>query len=73
MLAYRPITATTPKRASGTSRFVANKAADGWTLAGQYVGQASGETANRPEFQRAFVLRRTAVRRSFCSGFSALY
>jgi DNA invertase Pin-like site-specific DNA recombinase len=35
-------------------QFVANKAPEGWTLAGEYVDQASGKTANRPEFQRLF-------------------
>ena len=35
-------------------QFVANKAAEGWTLAGEYVDQASGKNANRAEFQRLF-------------------
>jgi DNA invertase Pin-like site-specific DNA recombinase len=35
-------------------QFVANKAADDWTPAGEYVDQASGKSANRPEFQRLF-------------------
>jgi DNA invertase Pin-like site-specific DNA recombinase len=35
-------------------QFVANKATEGWTLTGEYVDQASGKTANRPEFQRLF-------------------
>jgi hypothetical protein len=29
---------------------VANKAPEGWTLAGEYANQASGESARRPEF-----------------------
>ena len=43
-------------------QFVANKAAEGWTLAGEYVDQASGKNANRPEFQRLF---RDAAERRF--------
>jgi DNA invertase Pin-like site-specific DNA recombinase len=42
-------------------QFVSNKAAEGWTLAGEYVDQASGKSANRPEFQRLF--RDSAERR----------
>ena len=43
-------------------QFVANKAAEGWTLAREYVDQASGKNANRPEFQRLF---RDAAERKF--------
>ena len=43
-------------------QFVANRTADGWTLAGEYVDQASGKTAGRTEFQRLF---RDASERKF--------
>lgn len=43
-------------------QFVSSKATDGWTLAGEYVDQASGKTANRGEFQRLF---RDAAERRF--------
>ena len=43
-------------------QFVANKASDDWTLAGEYVDQASGKSANRAEFQRLF---RDAAERRF--------
>ena len=43
-------------------QFVANKAPEGWTLAEEYVDQASGKNANRPEFQRLF---RDAAERKF--------
>ena len=43
-------------------QFVANKAAEGWATAGEYVDQASGKNANRPEFQRLF---RDAAERKF--------
>jgi DNA invertase Pin-like site-specific DNA recombinase len=43
-------------------QFVSNKAPEGWTLAGEYVDQASGKSANRPEFQRLF---RDAAERRF--------
>lgn len=43
-------------------QFVSNKATEGWTLAGEYVDQASGKSANRPEFQRLF---RDAAERRF--------
>jgi DNA invertase Pin-like site-specific DNA recombinase len=36
-------------------QFLINKASEGWTPAGEYVDQASGKTANRPEFQRLFL------------------
>ena len=34
--------------------FVERKAADGWTLAVEYVDRASGKTADRPAFKRMF-------------------
>ena len=43
-------------------QFVANKSSEGWVLAGEYVDQASGKNANRPEFQRLF---RDAAERKF--------
>src|SRR6185312_2721283 len=43
-------------------QFVSNKATEGWTLASEYVDQASGKSANRPEFQRLF---RDAAERRF--------
>jgi len=43
-------------------QFVINKAAEGWTLAGEYVDHASGKSGNRPEFQRLF---RDAAERRF--------
>ena len=43
-------------------QFVANRTADRWTLAGEYVDQASGKSANRAEFQRLF---RDAAERRF--------
>jgi DNA invertase Pin-like site-specific DNA recombinase len=43
-------------------QFVANKATEGWAPAGEYVDQASGKNANRPEFQRLF---RDAAERKF--------
>ena len=43
-------------------QFVSSKATDGWALAGEYVDQASGKTANRGEFQRLF---RDAAERRF--------
>lgn len=43
-------------------QFVSNKATEGWALAGEYVDQASGKSANRPEFQRLF---RDAAERRF--------
>jgi DNA invertase Pin-like site-specific DNA recombinase len=43
-------------------QFVSSKVTDGWTLAGEYVDQASGKTANRGEFQRLF---RDAAERKF--------
>lgn len=43
-------------------QFVANKSAEGWTLAGEYVDHVTGKTANRPEFQRLF---RDAAERKF--------
>jgi DNA invertase Pin-like site-specific DNA recombinase len=43
-------------------QFVSSKVADGWTLTGEYVDQASGKTANRGEFQRLF---RDAAERRF--------
>ncbi len=43
-------------------QFVSNKTAESWTLAGEYVDQASGKSANRPEFQRLF---RDAAERRF--------
>jgi len=38
-------------------QFVVNKSSEDWSLAGEYVDQASGKNANRPEFQRLFVQR----------------
>lgn len=35
-------------------QFVGNRASDGWIVAGEYVDQMSGKTANRPEFRRLF-------------------
>src|SRR5512143_2265267 len=35
-------------------QFVRRKKSDGWRLAGEYVDQASGSKADRPEFQRLF-------------------
>ena len=35
-------------------QFVAHKTAEGWHLVGEYIDQASGKSANRPEFQRLF-------------------
>jgi DNA invertase Pin-like site-specific DNA recombinase len=35
-------------------QFVANKAAEGWAPAGEYVDHVSGKTANRSEFQRLY-------------------
>lgn len=43
-------------------KFAANKAAESWMVVGEYVDQASGKTANRPEFQRLF---RDAAERRF--------
>jgi DNA invertase Pin-like site-specific DNA recombinase len=43
-------------------QFVSGKATDEWTLASEYVDQASGKTANREEFQRLF---RDAAERKF--------
>ena len=42
--------------------FVTNKSAEGWSVAGEYVDQASGKNANRPAFQRLF---RDAAERRF--------
>lgn len=43
-------------------QFVGNRVSDGWIVAGEYVDQASGKSANRPEFQRLF---RDAAERKF--------
>jgi DNA invertase Pin-like site-specific DNA recombinase len=43
-------------------QFVDNKPAEGWHLIGEYIDQASGKSANRPEFQRLF---REAAKRRF--------
>lgn len=43
-------------------QFVANKTTEGWTMAGEYVDQATGKNSNRPEFQRLF---RDAAERRF--------
>ena len=43
-------------------QFVANKAAEGWAPAGEYVDHVSGKNANRTEFQRLF---RDAAERKF--------
>jgi len=43
-------------------QFVPHKTAEGWRLVGEYIDQASGKSANRPEFQRLF--RGAAERRS---------
>lgn len=43
-------------------QFLTHKATEGWTLAGEYVDQASGKSANRAEFQRMF---RDAAERRF--------
>lgn len=43
-------------------QFVANQTAEGWHLVGEYIHQASGKSANRPELQRLF---RDAAERRF--------
>ena len=43
-------------------QFVPHKTAEGWRLVGEDIDQASGKSANRPEFQRLF--RGAAERRS---------
>jgi DNA invertase Pin-like site-specific DNA recombinase len=43
-------------------QFTANKESEGWSLTGEYVDQASGKSADRPEFQRLF---RDAAERKF--------
>ena len=52
-------------------QFVAHKTAEGWHLVGEYIDQASGKSANRPEFQRLF--RDAAERRSDLLLFWALH
>jgi len=49
-------------------QFISNKSTEGWMLAGEYVDQASGKSANRPEFQRLF--RDAAERRPVAQGAS---
>lgn len=43
-------------------QFVTNKSSEGWAPAGEFVDQASGKNAHRPEFQRLF---RDAAERRF--------
>ncbi|MBS1827749.1 MAG: recombinase family protein [Acidobacteria bacterium] len=35
-------------------QFVGSRSSDGWIIAGEYVDQMTGKTANRPEFRRLF-------------------
>jgi len=51
-------------------QFVPHKTAEGWRLVGEDIDQASGKSANRPEFQRLF--RDAAERRSDLLPFWAL-